>query len=359
MKALSVRLENYRGIPLQVQLECDAGRVLAIVGPSGSGKTTVLRSIAGLFRPETGLIQCHDQIWLDTGRNIFIPPKQRHVGMLFQNYALFPHLSVRRNITIAMQKNAAVHVDDLLASVNLHGLEDRIPATLSGGQQQRVALARALARQPDVLLLDEPFSAVDQVTRRKLRLELKQLIRALDIPIILVTHDLDEAAMLSDTLCVLHNGSSLQIGTPDEVLQAPNSSLVARLMDVRNLFQGRVIDQDGQTTRIDWAGYTLEIARSITLHKNQIIHWCITADKVLLHRRVQPSRGIHENPVSGQICELVKVAGVTNVIVSLDTNPAIKLHMDLPPHVVERNQLRVGEQIGMSLLKNAIHITGH
>jgi len=331
---------------------------IGIFGKGGSGKTTVLRCIAGLFKASEGLIKCQEQIWFDHNNNISMSPQQRHVGMVFQNYALFPHLSVQQNIEIGMKGNNGFSINDLLTMVNLQGLEDRKPKTLSGGQQQRVALARALAREPEVLLLDEPFSAVDQVTRRKLRLELLELIRKLKIPIILVTHDLDEAAMLGDKLCVIHNGTSLQTGLPDEVIRSPETALVARLMDVRNIFEGELIKQDktANTSLISWAGFQFEAPYQRSFSSASKINWCIPADKVLLHRRVNPSKGVNENPITGQLVELVTVSGISNVIIAIGK---IKLHMDLPPHVVERNALEVGQDISMSLLKDAIHLMDH
>lgn len=358
MKSLIVQLENRKGIPLDLNFECEAGKVLALVGPSGSGKSTILRSIAGLFKTERGFIKCHDQVWFKSDQRIFVAPQQRHVGIVFQNYALFPHLNVRKNIEIGMDATCVSSLEDLLSMVNLQGLENRMPSTLSGGQQQRVALARALAREPKVLLLDEPFSAVDQVTRRKLRLELLELIRKLNIPIILVTHDLDEAAMLGDRLCVLHNGTGLQTGTPDDVLRAPATAVVARLMDIRNLFEGELVDQDQEknTSVILWEDIKFEAPFQRQIQKGSKINWSIPADKVLLHRRVNPSRGVRENPVSGQIIELVTISGISNVIIALDSDQRVKLHMDLPPHVVERNDLKVGEKISVSLLKDALHL---
>ncbi len=361
MKGLSLQLKNMSGIPLDLEFTCAPGKVLALVGPSGSGKTTVLRCIAGLFRTDEGFIYCDDWTWFDTDQKVFVSPQQRHAGLVFQNYALFPHLNVRQNIEIAFTAQSKTSVTELLSLVNLRGLEERLPSTLSGGQQQRVALARALAREPRVLLLDEPFSAVDQVTRRKLRLELLELIRKLEIPIILVTHDLDEAAMLADQICVIHNGTGLQIGTPEDVLRTPSSALVARLMDVRNLFEGVVIEQNEQNDHslIAWGGIEFEAPFQRPFPRGAKLNWSIPADRVLLHRRVNPSRGVRENPVSGQIVELVTISGITNVIVSLDSSPETRLHMDLPSHVAERNSLAVGERISMSLLKNAIHLMDH
>lgn len=361
MSKLNVQLKNTHGIPLDLSFECEVGQVLALVGPSGSGKTTVLRCIAGLFRTDKGQIECDGQLWFESNKNIFMPTQQRHIGMVFQNYALFPHLTVKENIELGMEKEFSASAKELLSSMNLHGFESRMPSTLSGGQQQRVALARALARQPKILLLDEPFSAVDQVTKRKLRFELLKLIRKLKVPIILVTHDLDEAAMLADKICVLHNGKSLQTGSPIEVMRKPSSATVARLMDVRNLFEGVLIEQNAteNRARISWAGIEFDAPYQQGFYINQKVNWSIPADKVLLHRRRNPSKGVRENPVSGRISEIVTVGGITNVIIELTTDSHIKLHMDLPSHVLERNRLDVGEDISMSLLKDAIHLMDH
>ena len=210
MSGLSVRLEQRAPIPLDAGLEVAAGELLALVGPSGSGKTTVLRCIAGLHRPAAGHVRCGDAAWFDAAAGIDLPPQARSVGLVFQNYALFPHLSALENVATALghlpREARGARASALLDRVHLAGLEARRPAELSGGQQQRVAVARALAREPKVLLLDEPFSAVDQVTRRKLQRELAELRRGLAIPMILVTHDLEEAAMLADRLALLHHG---------------------------------------------------------------------------------------------------------------------------------------------------------
>ncbi len=361
-KVLYARALQAGPIPLDAELCCEAGKVLALVGPSGSGKSTILRCIAGLYGPEQGKVMCSSSIWLDTKRRICLPPQRRRVGMLFQDFALFPHLSALSNVCIALEdlphSARTRRAQELLQRVHLQGLDSRFPSALSGGQQQRVALARALARDPEVLLLDEPFSAVDQVTRRKLRIEMLQLTRDLNIPIVLVTHDLDEASMLADSLCVLHNGRTLQDGPPEQVMRHPVDATVARLIDVRNLFEAQVIEHrdDQQTTLLAWQGYHLEAPFQARYAAGSRVCWCIPATDVLLHRRIQPSRGIRENPVKGQVLEMVTVAGVTNVIVALDDKCRIRLHMDLPPHVVKRNIVRIGDRIGASLLKNAIHL---
>jgi molybdate transport system ATP-binding protein len=206
------------------------------VGPSGSGKTTILRAIAGLYQPEAGHIVCNGQTWLDTDSRLSVPPHRRRVGLVFQSYALFPHMTALGNVMAALtHRPAAERVQRaraLLKLLHLEGLEERRPSTLSGGQQQRVALARALAREPDVLLLDEPFSAVDRRTRRRLHDELRELRAAVSVPIVLVTHDLDEAAALADRLCVIDRGETLQTGTPAEVRSAPANDRVREALDL-------------------------------------------------------------------------------------------------------------------------------
>lgn len=233
---LRVDLKQTGPIPLHAKFSCAPGELLALVGPSGSGKSTILRAIAGLYRPHQGRVSCNGSTWLDTGSRIDTPPHRRSVGFVFQNYALFPHMTALDNVKAALAHRPANERIDraraLLRLVHLEGLESRRPAALSGGQQQRVAVARALARDPGVLLLDEPFSAVDRRTRRGLHRELRELRAAVSMPIVLVTHDLDEAADLADLLCVLDRGETLQIGTASEVLAAPASGRVREALDL-------------------------------------------------------------------------------------------------------------------------------
>ena len=233
---LDVRLHQSGPIPLDVRFSCAPGQLLALVGPSGAGKTTILRAIAGLMRPREGHIACGGEVWLDTTKGLAEPPHRRRVGLVFQGYALFPHMNAIANVAAALghlplgQRRGRAGA--LLASVHLEGLEKRWPAELSGGQQQRVALARALAREPAVLLLDEPFSAVDRRTRRALHDEIAALRSSLHIPMVLVTHDLGEVAALADGVCVLDGGTILQSGPPRAVMDAPLSAAVREALDL-------------------------------------------------------------------------------------------------------------------------------
>lgn len=356
---LSVTLKNHAPIPLDVQFNCAPGQLLALVGPSGAGKTSVLRAIAGLLKTQTGQIQCHDNIWLASEQNINLSPQQRRVGIVFQNYALFPHLTVAENLRLALTKaeqNNQTRIDDLLQQVNLTGLATRYPGQLSGGQQQRVALARALARDPQVLLLDEPFSAVDKVTRRKLYLELHSLRRQLAMPIVLVTHDLDEAAMLADEMCVIHQGRSLQQGPVDDVLHRPDSLAVARQVDVRNLFAGQLNSSGQGSLCLNWHGQQLMVGNPAGFQAGDAVYWTISPSKVLLHQRRRPSQGQQENPLSGTISDMITLRGITTVLMTIAAADNAMLQMDVPEHVVSRNTLKIGETIGVSLLADAIHL---
>lgn len=237
--ALFVRLRQTAPIPLAVDLACGPGELLALVGPSGSGKSTILRTIAGLYQPQEGVVRCGGEVWLDTDDGVAVPPHRRRVGLVFQSYALFPHMTALGNVLAAMahqpRAEREARARALLRLVHLDGLEDRRPTALSGGQQQRVALARALAREPAVLLLDEPFSAVDRRTRRRLHEELRELRRAVSVPLVLVTHDLAEAMALADRLCVLDAGETLQDDRPAAVLAAPASDRVRQVLDLTEL----------------------------------------------------------------------------------------------------------------------------
>jgi len=356
---LKVTIQQQSPNNLNIQLYCKNNELLALVGSSGSGKTSVLHCIAGLNTSFEGVILCNGQVWHNTQRNIHISPQQRRVGMVFQNYALFPHLTVEQNIGLAVERDKVGRqrrVKELLALVHLSGMEKRYPSQLSGGQQQRVAIARALAREPQVLLLDEPFSAVDKVTRRKLYLELQGLRRGLDMPIILVTHDLDEAAMLADQMCVMYQGRTLQQGTPEAVLYQPDNVLVARQVDVRNMFKA-TIGYDGEKYELHWHQYKLELTnKKRDFQAGSTVNWTLPPAKVLLHQRVRPSRGEHENHVSGTVVELLTLKGITTVLVKVECADSEIIQMDLPEHVATRNQLRIGEYIHFSLLSDAIHV---
>jgi molybdate transport system ATP-binding protein len=241
----------------------------------------------------------------------------------------------------------------MLAATRLTEHAQKYPAALSGGQQQRVAVARALARDPSVLLLDEPFSAVDQVTRRKLQQELARLRAHLNIPMLLVTHDLDEARMLADRMVILHKGRTLQAGTPDEVMTRPRSAAIARLVGLVNLFEGRLV-QDGGGLRLDWLGNRLEVA-DIAGRPGDRVSWVIPPEGVLLHRRERPSRGEAENPVSGIVQDCLRLGPFTQIRLVPDGGGE-PLAFSVPTHVAERNDIAPGAAARVTLLAESIHL---
>ena len=189
---------------INVSFSCKSGEMVTLVGPSGAGKTTLMRMIAGLEKPDIGSISFNGDTWLDTKKRIDLPPQKRSLGYVFQEYTLFPHLTVFKNVAFASRD--AKKVADLLKLLDVWHLKDRKPNKLSGGERQRVALAQALAKDPKVLLLDEPFSALDIVSRRKLRAELKKIKQEFNLPIIHITHDLEEAEYLADELLPIVQG---------------------------------------------------------------------------------------------------------------------------------------------------------
>lgn len=231
---LSVRVQQTSPVPLDAALTCGPNELLALIGPSGSGKTTLLQIIAGLRPCKSGEIKVGDDVWLATASGVCKSPQERGVGLVFQDYALFPHLTALDNVAIALGRipkaQAREQASALLARVHLQGLEARRPHQLSGGERQRVAIARALARSPRVLLLDEPFAAIDRMTRVSLRSDLMELKAALSIPIVFVTHDIDEAMQLADRVTILDRGNCLQSGTPDEVRDRPASDRVVKIL---------------------------------------------------------------------------------------------------------------------------------
>ena len=242
---LQVLLKNEGPVRLNAEFRCARGELLALVGPSGSGKTSVLRAVAGLLKSpqlqgRVSVGGAAEDVWFDSARGFWQTPQQRRVGLVFQHYALFPHLSALENVALAADAGkTAAYFAALFERMGLAGLQQRRPSQLSGGQQQRVALARALAREPQVLLLDEPFSAVDAPTRQTLYRELAALRQSVAMPMVLVTHDLHEARRLADRVVILDAGESLQSGPPATVFASPRNARVAELVGIQNHFRGR------------------------------------------------------------------------------------------------------------------------
>jgi len=224
----------------ELDLVVEQGQILTILGPSGGGKTTTLRLIAGFEAPDAGTVEIGDTVVASP--EVFVPPEQRRVGMVFQDYALFPHLSVADNIAYGLPKGEKrnARLRDILALVGLTGLASRMPHELSGGEQQRVALARALAPEPEVVLLDEPFSNLDANQRREMRQEVKEILKASNATAIFVTHHQREALVMSDLVAVLNQGHLEQVDNPEMLFHHPRTRFVAEFLGIANFLDARI-----------------------------------------------------------------------------------------------------------------------
>ena len=265
-KQLTVNiLKKLKEFDLEVDFELKHKR-LGILGPSGCGKSMTLKSIAGIVNPDEGIVSLtvdDETVYFDSDNKINLKPQKRNVGYLFQNYALFPNMTVEENVASGLSKDSGKKiVSDMIKRFHLEGLEKRYPRQLSGGQQQRVALARILAYGPDVILLDEPFSAMDTFLKEQLRIELVNSLRDFDGFSIMVTHDRDEAFQFCDELIVLDEGKIIAKGPTYEIFENPKKVQVARLTGCKNISKVEVID-DYHLKSIDW-GVTFEVAEKIS-----------------------------------------------------------------------------------------------
>lgn len=275
------------GATIQADIAClmDNFSISVLYGPSGCGKTTILRCLAGLELPESGTIRVGTDVWMDAGNRQSWPPQQRDVGFLFQEYALFPHLTVLQNIgyglTNLSRKDRQRLTAEMSERLGLCGLEQRYPNQISGGQKQRVALARVLARRPRLLLLDEPLSALDVQIRDQVRLELRRLLSDFAIPVILVTHDRIEALTFADQMIIMDQGRILQSGTPDLIYRRPNSVAVARMMGIETIESARVVRRDIHTMTLQIGDINFTVNNEE--HTGDHILACIRAEDVQLN----------------------------------------------------------------------------
>jgi molybdate transport system ATP-binding protein len=266
--------------------------LVVLLGPSGSGKSLTLRVIAGLLRPDSGRIVLPAGVAFDAGRRIDLPPQTRSVGYVVQDLALFPHLTVAENMAFGINRwpraQQRARLTELVELLGLDGLESRLPGQISGGQQQRVALGRALAARPSLLLLDEPFSALDAPVRNALRREVARLRRQLGLAALFVTHDLQEAYALADRIAVYDQGQVLQVGQRDQVFHEPASVRVAQLLDARNIFEGTVVGKHEGFTEIETPWFRARARAEGLLAPGARAALSVRPEHVILLRRDRP-----------------------------------------------------------------------
>ena len=304
-RRLSVRLRQAAPIPLDVEFSCGPGDVLAIFGPSGSGKTTILRSIAGLYLPARALVQSGADVWTDTDAETSWPPHRRAIGFVFQEHALFPHLTALGNVMTALGHRARAErrarAESLLALVHLPAHASRRPHQLSGGERQRVALARALAREPAVLLLDEPFAAVDRAVRRRLQDEIDALRRTLDIPLILVTHDFDDVVRLATHVLLLERGRTIASGSVTALMSRPDLSFLRDAIGLGTVFDAVVSRADAERGLIELAfdgGVLLVPFRDVAI--GAVMRVRVPAREVILATMAPAGLSLH-NVLTGEV----------------------------------------------------------
>ncbi len=316
-----------------VSLLVRRGELMTLLGPSGCGKTTLLNLVGGFLMPDSG------EIAIDGQRITDVPAYRREIGIMFQNYALFPHMNVAANVGYGLRMRRvakgeiARRVADALALIKLAGLEDRKPRQLSGGQQQRVALARALVIRPKVLLLDEPFSALDRNLRASMQVELKEIQRKLGVTTIFVTHDQSEALSLSDRIAVVAEGRIRQLGTPDEIYRRPVDRFVASFVGDVNVLRARL-------ERIDGAVATVALGAARVLVPSRTLQGAAAGSMVDLFVRPEELRPAdHDAPVAAR--------GI--VAAQSYQGGHVDLYVDAPEALSGRVLLRVPRHEGMSL----------
>lgn len=262
-KNLMLKVDIEKTLPdfsLRVAFETE-NEILVLFGPSGAGKTLTLGSIAGFVKPHSGIIKLDDRVLFESP-STFVPMHRRGIGVVFQGYALFPHMTVAQNVAYGLRymQGRGAPVQEMLARLHLQDLAHRYPHQLSGGQQQRVALGRALIVKPSLLLLDEPFSALDKAVREELQTEIVRLQREFQLTVVVITHDLDDAFALGDKLAVLRNGRVCQFGGVNEVFNHPASAAVAKIMGATNLFYGTVTGKSADGVMLAWGDIPLRAA---------------------------------------------------------------------------------------------------
>lgn len=318
-------------------LEMREGEFLTLLGPSGSGKSTLLMAIAGLNNPDNG------EIWIDGKLATYLPPFQRDIGMVFQNYALFPHMTIMENIAFPLRmrgeskESINQKVKEVLEKVQLSHVADRLPRELSGGQQQRIALARCFVYKPSIILMDEPLGALDKKLREALQLEIKHLHEELGITVLYVTHDQEEAMVMSDRICLMNNARIEQIGTPDELYHRPKTIFAADFLGESNFIDVRVKTlQDNIVTTETATGIILSTPLSSPVISGTSAKIMIRPESI----RVLSGHETAQNTLTGEVTDVIVAGGVTKSFVRTAEHAMLKVSQ-----LTSSEKLQKGQQV--------------
>lgn len=328
-----------------VSLEIDGGDYFMVLGPTGAGKTILLETIAGIYRPDRG------RIFLN-GREITgLPPRDRHIGMVYQDYMLFPHLTVEKNIAFGLRpkrisrSEAGKKAGDLAELLGISHLMHRYPGTLSGGEQQRIAIARALIVEPEVLLLDEPLSALDAETKGRLREELSKLHSLTQVTIVHVTHSFDEAFLLGNQMAIMSKGEIVQVGEPVEVFGKPNSRFVAEFLGIGNLFKGESVTENGLSV------ITIDGTRIVSaVPKPGPVHVSIRPENILVS--LKPIESSARNSFTGTIQKILDGGTIIKITVGV----GIPVIAAITRRSLNDMNLRKGMRVHLTFKATDVHV---
>ena len=321
-----------------LDLSVRKGEFLTMLGPSGSGKTTCLMMLAGFETPSSGAIRIN-------GRSVHeLPPRKRGIGMVFQNYALFPHMTVGRNLAFPLEVRGLDGVEcrervaRALELVRLDGLEDRKPSQLSGGQQQRVAIARALVFEPDLVLMDEPLGALDRRLREEMQYEIRRIHKSLGVTVVYVTHDQEEAMVMSDRIAVLRGGDVQQVAEPEVLYEEPERSFVARFIGENNRLHGRVWSVDGDICEVETGGQTICALRVAACGPGDATTLSIRPERVA----ISPDPGLYTNELDARIEDITFLGDHLRVRVNVCGRSDFIAKI---PNIVGHGAMLVGDEV--------------
>jgi ABC-type spermidine/putrescine transport systems, ATPase components len=339
--------DTKKSFMLDVSFEME-NELVVLFGPSGSGKTTLFKCISGITELDDGKIIVGNKIYFDKNKKINLPIQKRNLGYVFQNYTLFPHMNVKKNIECGLKgwgkESRKERVLEMLSLLHIEELESRYPSQLSGGQKQRVALARALAPKPEILLLDEPFSALDMEIRTELAEKIKNLQTKIGIPLLFITHSLEEALQLADKILVLYEGEAQQFGTPEEIFYHPNNLHVAELVGISNIFDDAYVkewDEESKSTVLKSGDLSLRI-KTQRFKSGDKVSWGIHPENITILLPDSLSENQSDNTYSARIISIVNKGPKKRITLKL-VRYNKTLTAEVPGQFVDALKLTVGD----------------